>query len=70
MEIESVAKCKCKFLTVQFVNGASNCMRTATFKRTFGKAPKITSTFWACNNCSNQWNVENGEQQQIGRAHV
>ncbi len=63
MEINSVTKCKCKFLSVQFEGGASNCMRTSTYKKTFGHTPKISSTTWACNNCANHWNVENGEQE-------
>ena len=63
MQVQSIVKCKCGYLTVDFENGASNCMLPKTFRKLIGKLPKVEIKFWACNNCANYWNVENGEHK-------
>ncbi len=61
MEIEIACKCKCGHLSIKFINGAWNTMTEATFKAKVGEIPKELVPVWACDGCTNNWTIENGE---------
>jgi len=59
MKIELIFKCKCNYLTVKFINGAWNTLTIKTFKTNIGNLPENIQNTYSCNNCINNWNVEN-----------
>lgn len=55
---------KCNFVTVQFESDAWNCMSKTLFKKHFNNdLDKVENKMWCCDNCINQWSVDNGEQE-------
>ena len=60
MKIEYIQKCKCRAVTINFDNGASNSMFWETFEKLdldTGDATWLHQSY-CCDHCANHWGID------------